>query len=703
MFQLFLSLIVLGALVYVIHALFVTERTDPVYATIGIFSVAGLLIASVLMTRTAFVLTRYSQRLAEHNTQVIDALRLSEQNMRTMLDNSNIAFMLLDREYRMIAWNAHAVELWSQVYGRPLEQNTCVLDYMTPPARDDARQSYVAVLEGESQFGDMQMTDIATGKPHYLHWSRNPVYDAQGQIVGICSVTQDITPQKELEAYAREQELVFHELVQHTNIAFWIYSVTEKRYLYVSPYYETLFEITPEELIANPNAYKRSIHPDDVEVRAAAARRAYIENVPYNVRYRHILKDGSIRWLWARSYAIPSPDGTRIRDIGLAEDITPLVEARERMHEQDMIFREITEHSNMTFWVRDLLRDGKYIYFSPSYESIFHHSAAEQDTDRFAYRRRIHPDDLPAEIEMTRRYQEEGVPYEIRYRIVLDDGSIRWLWSRVAKIYNDKGIATRSLGYAEDITALKDLEERAVELALERERHALLTSFIQSVSHEFRTPLATIHTGLHLLRTTEDKDRRVDRIDRIEEQANRIMRLVEDMVTLTRLENDASLMKETIDITPLLTHSVEYFQKQAAAKSIDLSGDISPNLPMMRAAPEELMRALRYLLSNAIRYTPPEGHVKLKACVEGDQLRIDIEDSGVGMDEETLRRAFEQFYRGDSAQSTNGAGLGLPVARRVVELHGGTLTAISSPEKGSTFTIHIPLKSKTAPLRSDLR
>jgi len=238
-----------------------------------------------------------------------------------------------------------------------------------------------------------------------------------------------------------------------------------------------------------------------------------------------------------------------------------------------------------------------------------------------------------------------------------------------------------------DITDRK----RAAELAIERERVRILSNFVRDASHEFRTPLSVINTSLYLMEKVGDPQRHLDYIDGIREQAERILKLVESLITMSRLDSLTRLRLERLDLNRTLT--VMYVRAEAVAKRSDLSFtlELAPEALYVQGDVAELSIALNAIFDNAISYTPAGGRIEVRTYRRrSEEIAIDVRDSGLGISSAELPHIFERFYRADRARSTRGFGLGLPIARKVVELHYGRIEVESTLGEGSLFRVILP-------------
>jgi len=225
--------------------------------------------------------------------------------------------------------------------------------------------------------------------------------------------------------------------------------------------------------------------------------------------------------------------------------------------------------------------------------------------------------------------------------------------------------------------------------------------FVSAVSHEMKTPLAGIKAYVELLADgdAEDEETREEFLEIINGQADRLQRLIENMLNLARIEAGVvEVSKQTQSLNTLLEEALHVVQPSAEAKQIQLVSELSPMYLGVLADRDMLLQAAINLLSNAIKYTPEQGTVTLRSRLEDDKIRFEVQDTGVGLSEEDCGRVFEKFYRVKKDKNmAAGTGLGLPLAKHIVEdVHGGLLSAESTLGEGSTFAITLPNAGKLA-------
>jgi signal transduction histidine kinase len=236
-----------------------------------------------------------------------------------------------------------------------------------------------------------------------------------------------------------------------------------------------------------------------------------------------------------------------------------------------------------------------------------------------------------------------------------------------------------------------DVDAMVARLAAEEQARRGL---IAAVSHDLRTPI----TALRLLADAIDDgvvdvETRREYAARMGTHVRALGALIDDLFELTRLESgDLTWTMERVRVDALLQETVEAMRPAAEADGVTVTAELGASIAAARANPEKLQRVLFNLIQNAIRHTPPDGSVTVRAESVGDGVEIEVADTGAGIAAEHRARVFEPFYRADSARSDAGAGLGLAVSRAIVEAHGGTIW-LEEASIGARVRFRLPSES----------
>lgn len=317
---------------------------------------------------------------------------------------------------------------------------------------------------------------------------------------------------------------------------------------------------------------------------------------------------------------------------------------------------------------------GRIVKINPAAERVFGRPAAAMLSQPLSL--------VTAELQGWRD-DHTGTPFEVKRE---DGGKIR-IYEAQYLPFEQRSAALGSLMVLREVTA----RHEALSLNLERQRSQIINSFIADASHEFRTPLSVIKSSAYLLGRQVGGPTGAKHVVQINEYADRINALVDDLQLIASLDSGLPSGNEPIEADELIREAVDGFGvPQTALKNQTLVVSVDPALALLRGNSEELLLALQKILHNAVRYTPNGGAISLKATPLDRGVRITVTDTGIGMDEKTAQAAPQRFYRLDTARTTSGFGLGLSIAQRIVERHGGTLSIQSAPGAGSTVTITLP-------------
>jgi PAS domain S-box-containing protein len=253
------------------------------------------------------------------------------------------------------------------------------------------------------------------------------------------------------------------------------------------------------------------------------------------------------------------------------------------------------------------------------------------------------------------------------------------------RVYNAQYTPIPHIGAAvtmQDISYLKELDR-------------LKSDFIHTISHDLRSPLTAILGYTELIeRTGPLTPNQQEFLRRLQGSIHHITTLVNDLLDLGRLDAGFDTRREVVHLENVLKYSLDIFENQVRKKNIRLSVDVASDLMPLRANPIRIRQMLDNLVGNAIKYTPQDGRVRVTMSMQGDQIIIKVDDTGMGIPAEEQGRIFEKFYRAtNTANGAQGSGLGLAIVKSIVESHQGRVWVESIVGKGSSFIVLLPTQN----------
>ena len=303
---------------------------------------------------------------------------------------------------------------------------------------------------------------------------------------------------------------------------------------------------------------------------------------------------------------------------------------------------------------------------------------------------------LGRRLEDTLRYTDVFPDVQVRQEDLAQDGrSIEIHFaagSRFLKIYFAPirlgADSTGLMAVLHDVTEQRKLDDSRRE-------------FVANVSHELRTPLTNVRGYAETLMSADDIDRDTQMrfLGVISSEADRMTRIVKDLLTLTRLDyNRMEMNMQLMDLRELGAKAAQAMEGQARSKDLTLTCTLPEALPEVLGDAERIQQVIINIITNAIKYNKPHGSITITGGTEGDRVFLRVADTGIGVPKEDLPRLFERFYRVDKARSreSGGTGLGLAIAKQIVESHGGTIGFDSEYGKGSVVTLYLPRAQKGA-------
>lgn len=666
------------------------ERTATTAVQKGVqdYLIKGQVDGTLLVRSIRYALER---KKAERQLQV------AEQRYRMIFENSAVAIMMVDEEGRMVSWNQFTEQLLGMTREELLGRSVRSL---YPKSEWERIQGLNIRRKGMQHHLETQMIRQG-GAVIDVDISLSVLKDTDGTITGSIGVVRDITESKHMERALRHSEKRFRQVVE--NAKEWIWEIdADGLYTYSSPIVEKILGYKPEEILGKKHFYD-FFHPDDASQLKAKAFEFLSQNDVFSdFQTRNLHKDGKVVWLTRSGVPVFNDNQELIGYRGADVDITERMRTHEILDRKQKNLEAIFDAAPVGML---LVNDNMIV--QRANETIRHMSGKDyhdiidqspckalgcSNIDSAGAAGGCDECSLKTMIQVVLESGKSIRGLEIR-PVVSDNGeTVRpWLLVSVEPLSIDSG---RHVVVAlDDITDRKHAEEEL------RETMEMKSQFVSTVSHELRTPLTSMREAVNIVldevagRINKDQHHFLDIAKR---NIDRLSRLINDVLDFQKL--DAGKMRfdlEENSIEATLEDAFNTMRPHAQKRGVHLSLDYQPGLPKIAFDADRIVQALTNLLSNSIKFTPEDGHISLSVQCREEYLAIQIRDTGYGIPKESLPKIFERFYRvRRPGKEIKGTGLGLAIVNKIVTAHGGRIDVESELNKGTTFTVLLPLTRK---------
>jgi PAS domain S-box-containing protein len=372
----------------------------------------------------------------------------------------------------------------------------------------------------------------------------------------------------------------------------------------------------------------------------------------------------------------------------------PLLSTLRRRRDGEERFRQIAEHIDDVFWIGS--PDGpERTYVSPAYRVMWGRDPRRLRRDPAAWLDAVHPDDRDRVEDVVRRRAARG--YEIQYRILRPDDTLRWIWDRAFPVLDGDGGVARVVGVAEDVTQRRKLEAQL------RAAHRMeaVGRLAGGIAHDFNNLLTVIRGQSDLLlMDLPEGDPLAEEVEVVRDAADRAATLTRQLLAFSR---EQVLRPRVVDLVDVV-RTMEQLLRRVLGEHIHIQTDFEDDLPPLRVDPAQLEQVIVNLAVNARDAMPDGGELSITArreritpAVAGGRtelpvgtevVRLDVRDDGHGMDEAVRARIFEPFFT--TKRASGGTGLGLAMAYGIVKQSGGTIHVDSAPGRGTVFELRFP-------------
>jgi len=603
--------------------------------------------------------------------QLFEVISRSQQGYRDLIDSFDDVLLALTLEGQIRAVNRSFSDLvgmpFQQIIGKPI---TDFLEEGSQEGSELLRCAMPRFMERRQWSGVVQVRLKAQATPFYFDCVAHAMM-RDGEIHGITVLGRDVTA-------LRKNEARFTELFE-----------TLQEGIYITTPDGTIVDVNPalvrmlgydsrEELVKKRVA---EVFVDQAErkiVQAEIDRHPMIQGREITL----ICKDGTSIVCLNTAAAVRDNAGRVVRYQGALMDITERREMERRLHQQQEFARRLVDSFPDLILVLDTA--AHYTFVSPRCREVLGYDV--EDAQHMEFGDRTHPEDLPALLSLYKNLidgKQTFASMEIRARH--KSGEWRRVRFNFSPLSDEQGNIEGVVLSGRDVTDLKRLEEQLIQA----EKLAAMGQMLAGVAHELNNPLTAILGVTELLRDRPGADDSTKhQLELTHRQARRAARIVQNLLEFSR---PASPQKKPLDLNNLLDRTLQLQEHSLRRNNIEVDFHPGADLPGIIGDANQLIQVFLNLVTNAeqaIREVRDHGRIQIRACRNGNQVTITVQDDGVGVRPEALPRIFDPFYT--TKRPGGGTGLGLSICMSIIREHGGNIEAETLPAGGSAFTIYLP-------------
>ncbi len=653
-------------------------------------------------------------------TAIAERSRMFDRALSSITDFAYI----FDLEGRFTFANKPLLDLWGLSGEQAIGKNFHELNYPGDLSAKLQRQIQEVIQTRERLVDETPYTS-PTGTQGYYQYIFSPVIGSDGTVEAVAGSTRDITDFKRLQAeherLARTiegeraklaaiiaQAPAFICTLRGPNHVFELanqryYEIVGKRDLIGKAVLEALPEVKGQGFIELLDQVYRTGQTYAGTEMPLLLRES--EGGPLDRRFVNFIYQ-----------ALREPDGAISGIFVHGMDVTEMVLAREALRQSEERRRLALDSAELGAWHLDPAT--MTLETDERFRAIFGVAAPVDYEQAVA---RIHPDDRDRvrDAVLAASRPVDPQPFALEYRVTLADRSIRWVFAkgRANLVRNGSGTQMASFdGTIADITEKKQLADERERL-LDAERAARAEAeqanrakdkFLAVLSHELRTPLSPVTMTIPAMEIDADMPFKFrEDLAMVRRNIDLEVKLIDDLLDLSRITTGKlRLQMQSVSAHDLLRHALRNTLSEIAGKRLNIHPDFTATNDQLTADPARLQQVFWNLLRNAVKFTPDEGEIFVRTwnAVEAGHLHIEVRDTGIGIEAEVLPKIFDAFEQGEvrMTRQFGGLGLGLAIAKAVVEMHGGTITVASAGKnQGSAFTVQLNTTSPRASARID--
>ena len=652
------------------------------------------------------------QRVAERTAE----LAASEERLKRSQEIAHLGSWDLDLVNNRLSWSDEVYRIFGLKPQEFPATYEAFLETVHPDDRAAVDAAYSdSVSEGRDTYEiEHRLIRKLDGEVRIVHEKCEHFRDDSGHIIRSVGMVHDITERKRAEEELRESRSRLDLALGSAQMGVWRLDLIENKRHFDDQVCH-LLGIDRVEFAGTEEELYKAVHPEDREMLKAVWARTVAHDVPYETEYRAVWPDGSVHYLTSRGKSVHDDKGLPVRINGLIWDITERKRAEDAIRESEAKLQAALASIPDAVFISDA--EGRLVNFNDGF-ATYHRfrsrgECSKKITECPTYLDAYMADGRPAPLEMwaiSRALRGEKVT-NTEYTLRRKDTGETWTGSySFSPIRDEDGVIIGSVVVARDITEQQQIREELrksrdeLELRV-RERTAELNSYMTKLeqsnqalqdfasiaSHDLQEPLRKVTAFGNMLKqkcgnSLEDQGR--DYLERILNANRRMQSLLTGLLDYSRVATASEPFKE-VELSDLIGKVLSDLEVRIERTGAEVHvGD----LPVISADPTQMRQLFQNLIGNALKFHKPGGtpEVQVRSVTNtGSGCQITVEDNGIGFDERYLDTIFAPFQRLHGRGEYEGSGMGLAICKKIVERHGGSITATSTPGVGSLFVVSL--------------
>ncbi len=555
---------------------------------------------------------------------------------------------------------------------------------------------------------------IPTGEVRILHTKSELQYDKDGKPARMTGTCQDVTEKQTLINRLQHSDALYKQAQAISHIGNWSFDMATKKLDWSDELYR-IYELAPDTAVDIGTTVLQYIHRHDEALMRDTIKRSLETLEPFDFNYRIALPGGRIKTLNARGGIETGSDMRPVKIYGTVQDITRQKDVEKQLKDSQEFIQKVTDVTPSIISAYNV-HTGQFSFINGAIEKQLGYTQSEVMKEGVPFFVSVtHPDDLPAIMEKNAKSLEEAnlqpadseePIMESKYRMKNRDGEYRWFHT-FGTIFerNEKGLVESILNISIDVTEQEEAEQAVYQKNLQlQQSNTSLEEYAYVASHDLKEPLRKIVTFSDRILTTQGETLREDGrvfLGKIIDSSRRMQKMINDLLYVSTIAGNKVYQES--DLNFILSEALQPLdQKIEELKAIIECG----TLPVVPVVPAQFIQMFQNLLGNSLKFvrkgvtpTIKITHSFLNSrAVEGldlvkakKYLKIELQDNGIGFDNQYASKIFSIFQRLHGKAEYEGTGIGLAVCKRIIENHGGTIFAEGKVNEGATFTVIFPV------------